>query len=191
MNKITKTYLIIGPTVMSFIYAVTSPIIQIYFMKLVSIEILSISNAITIALAAIVNSTVPSTTMKNIYRRYFFKIVIVDIICFCIISVMSVEYVTVRFIGFAIINAISTNLWMIVLKDAINHVLSGSELTNWTAFSTSFELYASLLGCILATFIGLSIEVCILLQCAANILMGYSDLKAFCLLKNENKYETT
>ena len=35
MNKTAKAYLLIGASGFAFIYAFTSPIIQIYFMKLV------------------------------------------------------------------------------------------------------------------------------------------------------------
>ena len=180
MNKNLKIYLILGPTLMSFIYGFTSPIVEIYFMKLVSAQILAMANMLSIGLSAIIQTTVPCAWMKRIYINNFTMIVVVNVICFCSVSFLSTEYTIVRFLGFAILHAMSINLWVVILKDAINKVLSGEELTNWSSFSRSFELYGSLAGCALALVLTeVNVFFCIFLQCVANIIMGYTDLVAF------------
>ena len=82
---------------------------------------------------------------------------------------------------FAVLSAISNNLWMVIMKDAINRKIHGEELTNWTSISRSIELYGSLTGCCLALVVSqyLDIDVAIAMQCLANILLGITDLKAF------------
>lgn len=173
---------------MSFVYGLTIPAINIYFMQLVSLRVFAVANLLSIALDAIVNSTVPIDYIKKFYRDNFEFIIIIDVVCFVIISFLSVEYVNVRFIGFSILSAISSNLWCIIMRDSINNAVSGDELTSWTSFSKSITLYFSLAGSALAIyFTDLDIVFCIGLQCAANIAMGYTDLKAFNMLKSRKE----
>ena len=47
MNRKQKVLLIIGPMTMSFIYAMTHPVVQIYFMRLVSSDILAIADMVS------------------------------------------------------------------------------------------------------------------------------------------------
>jgi hypothetical protein len=186
MGNDLKKLLLAGPSVLSFIYALTSPIIQIYFMNLVSTQILAFSNLLSVGLAAFVNSTIPNQKIKQFYRDNFSLIIALDIISFCVISLLSVEYVNVRFIGFSIIEAISSNLWCIIMRDAINQVISGDNLTNWNSYSNSFCLWSSLGGGILAMiFTSIDVNTCIAMQCVANIFMGATDYYAYKILKVE------
>ena len=181
INKKDKKYLAIGPAIMALTYGLTAPTVQIYFMKLVSPEILAISNILMIGLAAIIQTSIPNKTIKELYRRNFSIIVVVNVVLYCTVSFLSTEYVVVRFLGFAVLSAISNNLWMVIMKDAINRKIHGEELTNWNSISRSIELYGSLTGCCLALMVSqyLDIDVAIAMQCLANILLGITDLKAF------------
>lgn len=62
-------WLIIGPAVMMFAFALTSPIVQIYFIKLVDPQVLAIANMLGIGLAAAVNATVTKDKFLNWYRK--------------------------------------------------------------------------------------------------------------------------
>ena len=184
MDRKTKIYTLIGPVLASFIFSMTSPTIQIYFMQMVSQEVLAISNMLSVGLAAIVNTTVTNDKAKELYRNHFMTIVIVDVLCFIAISYGSLLDVSVRFLGLAVLSAISSTLWFTAMSNAINRIVSGDKLTDWNAFSKSMELYASLLGGLIAVFVtGFSVEICIALQCLSNLFMGITDLKAFSLLK--------
>src|SRR5574344_980066 len=108
MDKITKIYVLIGPIIISFVFAMTSPTVQIYFMKLVSPELLAFSNMLTVGIAAAVNSTVPNDKLKTMYSNNFKLIVLIDVICFAILSYGSLLDVTIRFVGLAILNSISS-----------------------------------------------------------------------------------
>ena len=52
----------------SFMYALTSPVIHIYFIKQIGPNILAVTNMLSVGLAAVVNSTVPNNKIKELYR---------------------------------------------------------------------------------------------------------------------------
>lgn len=183
MDKRAKFYFIVGPVILSFVFAATQPTVQIYFMKLISSQILAVSNMIAVGIAAITNTTITSDKLKELYRKHFTMIVIVDVTCFSAISYGSILDPNVRFIGFAILDSLSTTLWSAVISNAVNNVLNGDKLTTWNAFARSSGLYASLVGGLFAVFvmenINISVEACLFFQCASNCLMGFTDLKGF------------
>lgn len=180
MSNRTKFYLLAGTVVMDMVYAATSPVIQIYFMRLISSDILAMANILTTALAAIVNATVSSKKLKDIYRKYFACIIITDVVCFALISFESVVMPEVRFLGLAILNAVSSTIWFAVINDAVNHRIEGDALTKWNSVSKSVNLTAALLGSVIAIlFTNMNIEYCIAAQCAASFIMGFTDWKAY------------
>ena len=181
MQTGTKFYLLAGTAFMDLVYAATSPVIQIYFMKLISSEILAAANILSTGLAAVVNATVQSDKLKDFYRYNFLWIVSIDVVCFCLINFESISIPEVRYLGMAILNAISSTLWFTVISDAINHQIDGDALTKWNSLSKTVNLIAALLGSLLAilVFSNIEVETCILMQCVANLVMGLSDLKAY------------
>ena len=67
-----------------------------------------------------------------------------------------------------------------IMKDAINGILSGPKLTKWQALLESYDLYGAFLGGIIAVFaVNLDVEMCIMAQCTANALMGAADFVAY------------
>ncbi len=79
----------------------------------------------------------------------------------------------------AVINAISTTMWVCVMQNAINNTIKGQELTIWQSLANSYEMYASLAGGLVILLIGdMDIEVAIAIQCFANLIMGLTDLRA-------------
>lgn len=181
MNKRTKAMLLIGPVLSSFMFALTSPTIHIYFISQIGPSVLAVTNIVTVGLGAIVNSTIPNDRLKEMYRRNFTNIVIVDVICFVIISMLGIEYAVVRFIGLAVLNAVSATLWTIIMRNAVNRKINGDELTNWESFSDSIVLYGSLIGGLIAFLFSdeMNVEMCVLGQCLANLIFGIADIKAF------------
>ena len=186
MNRKQKQWLIIGPVVVSFVFAMTSPVVQVYFMRLVSPNILAIANMLSVGLAAGVNTTVGIDKFMESYRKNFKWIVSIDVICFGIISFMGVEWAAVRFLGFAVLNAVSTTLWMVIIRSAINRKIDGDKLTAWQSYSEAWNLYASLAGgAILLVYSDVSIETAVAMQCIANLFMGITDIKAFSKLEEQ------
>ena len=186
MNNRQKNWLLVGPVVFSFARAVTTPVIHIYFVRLISTNVLAISNMLAVGIAAITNTTITKEKFLEWYDEHFTFIVVIDILLFVVVSCAGMEMATIRFIGMAVINAISTTLWICVMQNAINNTIDGEELTIWQSLSKSYELYASLAGGLVILLIGdMHIELAIAIQCVANLFMGLTDLKARKLLINE------
>ena len=180
MSRKLKFYLLSGPVLVSFIFALTSPIIQIYFVSRVSTEIFAAANMLSTGLAALVNSSVAADRIMRWYKKHFYSIVIIDLLCFCIVSFLSTEYITVRFLGLAILNAVSTNLWCVLMRNAVNNIIKGDSLTKWESFESAWNLGGQFFGAALAIyFIDIPLELCIGLQCIANRIMGTTDYKAW------------
>lgn len=58
MNSKQKGWLLIGPCIFSFAVAMTAPVLQVYFMRLISSEVLAISNMLAVGIAAITNTSI-------------------------------------------------------------------------------------------------------------------------------------
>ena len=186
MNNKQKGWLLIGPVVFSFAMAVTTPVIHVYFMRLIDASVLAIANMISVGIAAITNTSVARKGFLEWYDKHFTLIVVTDVLLFTVISFAGMEWATIRFIGMAIINAISTTLWVCIMQNAINNTIEGKELTIWQSLANSYEMYASLAGGLVILILGsIDIEIAIAIQCLANLFMGLTDLKAKKLLTKE------
>ena len=189
MNNRQKNWLLVGPVIFSFAMAMTVPVIHIYFIRLISQNVLAISNMLAVSLAAIVNTSITKEKFLRWYDEHFTFIVVTDILLFVIVSCAGMEMAAMRYIGMAVINAISTTLWVCVMQNTINNSINGEELTIWQSLSKSYELYASLAGGLVILLIGdMHIELAIAIQCLANLFMGLTDLRARkLLLKGDEK----
>lgn len=183
MDSKQKFWLLIGPVVFSFAMAMTVPIIQIYFIRLVDSNVLAISNMLAVGIAAITNTSITKERFLEWYDKHFTFIVITDILLFVIVSCAGMEMAAARYIGMAIMDAISTTLWVCIMRNAINNTIKGQDLTIWQSLSNSYEMYASFAGGLVILLIGdINIEIAIATQCIANLFMGLTDLKARKLL---------
>lgn len=183
MNSKQKNWLLVGPVILSFMMAMTTPVVHIYFMKLIDASVLAIANMISVGIAAMINTSVTKKGFLEWYDNHFTLIVVTDVLLFTVISFAGMEWATIRFIGMAIINSISTTLWICVMKNAINSVVKGKELTIWQSLASSYELYASLAGGLVILILGsIDVEIAIMIQCIANLVMGLADLRARKLL---------
>lgn len=192
MNSKQRRWLLVGPAIFSFAMAMTTPVVHIYFMKLIDTSVLAIANMISVGIAAITNTSVTKRGFLEWYDRHFTLIVATDVSLFAVISFIGMEWATIRFIGMAVINAISTTLWICIMQNAINAVVNGKDLTIWQSLSSSYELYASLAGGVVILVLGtIDVEIAIAIQCIANLIMGLTDLKArkLLLLKSDEKEE--
>lgn len=183
MNSKQKNWLLVGPVIFSFAMAVTTPVIHVYFMRLIDASVLAVANMLAVGIAAMTNTSVTRKGFLEWYDKHFTLIVVTDILLFTVISFAGMEWATIRFIGMAVINAISTTLWVCVMQNAINNTIEGKDLTIWQSLANSYEMYASLAGGLVILLIGdIHIEVAIAIQCVANLVMGLTDLRAKKLL---------
>lgn len=183
MNSKQRRWLLIGPVIFSFAMAMTTPVVHIYFMRLIDASVLAIANMLAVGIAAMTNTSVTRKGFLEWYDKHFTLIVVTDVLLFTVISFAGMEWATIRFIGMAVINAVSTTLWVCVMQNAINNTIEGKDLTIWQSLANSCEMYASLAGGLVILLIGdMNIEVAIAIQCVANLVMGLTDLKARKLL---------
>ena len=183
MNSKQKGWLLVGPCIFSFAVAMTAPVLQVYFMRLISSEVLAISNMLAVGIAAITNTSITKKGFLEWYNKHFTFIVVSDVLLFAVISFAGMKWAAMRYISMAVINAISTTLWICIMQNAINAVVKGKELTIWQSLASSYELYASLAGGLVILILGsIDVEIAIMIQCIANLIMGLADLKARKLL---------
>ena len=189
MNSKQKGWLLVGPVICSFAMAMTTPVIQVYFIRFVNSDILAISDMLAVGIAAITNTTITKEKFLEWYDKHFTFIVATDVMFFIIVSCAGMEMAAMRYIGMAVINAISTTLWVCVMQNAINNTIRGQDLTIWQSLARSYEMYSSLAGGRAILLIGdIDIELAIAIQCTANLFMGLTDLKARkLLLKGDEK----
>ena len=186
MNSKQKGWLSVGPCIFSFAVAMTAPVLQVYFMRLISSEVLAISNMLAVGIAAITNTSITKKGFLEWYNKHFTFIVVSDVLLFAVISFAGMKWAAMRYISMAVINAISTTLWICIMQNAINAVVKGKELTIWQSLASSYELYASLAGGLVILMLGsIDVEIAIAIQCTANLVMGLTDLRARKLLINE------
>ena len=185
MNSKQKGWLLVGPVIFSFAMAMTTPVIRVYFIRFVNSDILAISDMLAVGIAAITNTTITKEKFLEWYDKHFTFIVATDVMFFIIVSCAGMEMAAMRYIGMAVINAISTTLWVCVMQNAINNTIRGQDLTIWQSLARSYEMYGSLAGGLAILLIGdMHIELAIAIQCIANLFMGLTDLKAKKLLLN-------
>ena len=185
MNSKQKNWLLVGPVIFSFAMAMTTPVIRVYFIRFVNSDILAISDMLAVGIAAITNTTITKEKFLEWYDKHFTFIVATDVMFFIIVSCAGMEMAAMRYIGMAVINAISTTLWVCVMQNAINNTIRGQDLTMWQSLARSYEMYGSLAGGLAILLIGdMHIELVIAIQCIANLFMGLTDLKAKKLLLN-------
>ena len=189
MNSKQKNWLLVGPVIFSFAMAMTTPVIRVYFIRFVNSDILAISDMLAVGIAAITNTTITKEKFLEWYDKHFTFIVATDVMFFIIVSCAGMEMAAMRYIGMAVINAISTTLWVCVMQNAINNTIRGQDLTIWQSLARRYEMYGSLAGGLAILLIGdMHMELAIAIQCTANLFMGLTDLKARkLLLKGDEK----
>ena len=186
MNNKQKSWLLIGPVIFSFAMAMTTPVVHVYFMRLIDASVLAVANMLAVGIAAITNTTITKEKFLEWYDKHFTFIVATDVMFFIIVSCAGMEMAAMRYIGMAVINAISTTLWVCVMQNAINNTIRGKDLTIWQSLARSYEMYGSLAGGLAILLIGdMHIELAIAIQCLANLFMGLTDLRAKKLLTKE------
>ena len=160
----------------TFIFGLTNPTMVIYFASRVSPEVLAIASMSSTGLAALINSSVKSDKVLELYKKYFSYIVSFDVLATYVVYACSIDYVAIRYIGMGLISAFSTTLWSLILKNAVNQHLKGDGLTKFDAFNTSCSLGGSMLGASLAIFItNIEITTCLIIQAVGMTILGLVD----------------
>lgn len=193
MDKNLKYSMIFGSSLTSFVFGFSNPTLILYFNTHVNPSIFAISNMLSLGLGALVNNSVNYNKFMDIYRKYFSYIIFIDLICCGVIYIFSADHISFRYISIAIINSITTNLWGIIMNNAINKNIGGDNLTKFNASVHAFELWTCMLGTILYLILSeidlnISINNCLLIQWIAMFIMGMIDMRSYKKLTiNKNK----
>ena len=184
MDNKLKYSMIFGSSIMNLAFGFTNPTMVIYFTSRVDPGIYAIANMITLGLGALVNNSINVDRIMKIYKQYFVYIVIADLIGSAIIYSFAIDHVAFRYIAFAILNAITANLWKIVMANAVNNVIGGDKLTKFNASMSAFDMWASMFGALLAVVVVnansmISVNNCLVLQWFAMLTMGLIDMRAY------------
>lgn len=177
--------LILNAAMFSFVMAVTSPVVHLYFVKLVDPQIYVTAGIIETSLAAILTSFMSKEKNRLRMRKTFIYILLLDSLGYALISLYSIDNVNLRFIGMSFLSSISMTIWFTIMMDMINLKIKEAELTNFQTTDHAFKLWANVAGGVAAIALvgSLKIELAIWIQCIANALFAFVDWKAYKGLK--------
>lgn len=110
-------------------FAVTSPSVKIYFMGAVSQQVLAFSNLISIGLVALTSGLLENKKAVQALRRKWFAVfTVTDAIMYGVLSLAGFFIdPAIRFVGLSIAESLFTMTGSMLINDAVNVVLSGSE----------------------------------------------------------------
>ena len=173
--------LILNAAMFSFVMAVTSPVVHLYFVKLVDPQVYVTAGIIQTSLAAILTSFMSKEKNRLKMRKIFIYVLLLDSIGYALISLYSIDNVNLRFIGMSFLSSISMTVWFTIMMDMINHKIKETELTNFQTTDHAFKLWANVAGGVTAIVLvgNLSINIAIWIQCVANALFAFIDWKAY------------
>lgn len=170
--------------------ALTVPVIHVYMIQHISADFYKIVIFLEQILALLSFILLDKKNEKNEpinlirIRRYFVPIVIVDIfLFFC--SNAFYWYPEIRFILITILDGTSSIIWVLVMQDVFNQVLSGTDLTVFTNKLQKTERIGSVVGVTVLVFVDLSLEMALLLQITAYSYMAIYDIKIYKMLTPE------
>ena len=187
MTNTVKWLMILSGSIFAFIFALTSPTVHLYFMQHVSPQVYATSGMIETALAAIMASLMSREKIRHKMRRIFIFVLALDAAGFAVISLASLDNATIRFLGLAMLSALTINIWMTLMMDAINGVMAGTKLTDFQTLSQSWRLWGTVAGSGLAVAVTgmLNLETAIWMQCWANAMAAVCDYKGFISIGSE------
>ena len=182
MNNKLKYSMIFGSGLVSFMFGFTNPTMVIYFTSRVDPSIYALANMLTLGLSALVNNSVNFDRIMGLYKKYFAFIVIADLVGSGFVYCFAIDHVAFKYIAFAVLNAITTNLWKIVMNNAINNTIGGDVLTKFNSSMSACDNWASMVGAFLAFICVsnmISLNSCLVLQWLAILTMGLIDMRAY------------
>lgn len=177
-NKVFVGLNVFSSVIMSFMMALTGPTLQIYFMSQVSTQLLAFVNMLAVGIAVVSNGSANSKKMLRLYHQYFPLVVIVDVLAFIAVSTIGEYHIEVRFIGMAVITAVSTAIWSIVMNNVLNNIWAGDERTRLSANLKTAALIGSFIGggiLIMLPEGGIGVHNCIIFQCVCMTIDGIAN----------------
>ncbi len=191
MNRQTKYMLLLSEAMISFTFALTTPFVQLHFVKLVSQNIYTLSTLLQTTFCAILQTILRTKENRAVFRKYFVLVMTIDVILMVVINYYGINNTNLRFLGFTIINSVTATIWITIMTEAINNNLSSENLTNFQVLRQSCASWSIAAGGALAVLISyLNIEwivIAIVLQCVVNLIYAICDYTVYKRLTTENK----
>ena len=144
--------------------ACSGPAIKTYMYANVSPEIVSLANIIGMALSVLINGAIHSEKTMELFRKQFTWLATTHTVCFTTISLMGESWPELRFIGFAIMQAITGNLYMLVFRQSMNRIWKGDQLTKLEFDMKTWSMIGALIGGALVFLLNLDIHQALLVQ---------------------------
>ena len=189
MDQKTRNLLIWNEVMFSFLMAVTSPTIHIYFVIKISPTIYSLANVLGTMFAAMTNVILKTNNRRKIFRKYLYVVMIVDVILTAIISSLGFVDANIRFLGMGFVESITVVIWYTIITEAINENLHSEGLTNYQVAKKSYCLWATGIGSMISVLIcyyGIDfIYEAVIIQCIGNLIFAFGDYVAYKRLRGE------
>lgn len=186
MKDKIKNNLYFGIFTNYLLFSATTPLVNIFFIQKVSTVVFSIVNWVSIIIVLVMNKILKSQKNREVLQKFFLPIIIIDTLLFIIISFAGEYYINIRFFGLAILNGTTTAIWMCIMKSNINKVFMGDELTNFQTQQEYLVSISQLIGAtiaVLLTKLDVGIEILMLIQIIASVIMGYFDYKVIKIIE--------
>ena len=167
--------------------ACSGPVIKTYMFASVSPEIVSLANIIGVALSILINGAIHSEKTMELFRRQFTWLASVHTVMFSIVSLMGESWPELRFIGFAILEAITGNLYALVFRQSMNRIWEGDELTKLQFDMKSWSLAGALIGGALVFLLDLNVHQALWLQAITCASANICDMLFFKTMKASEK----
>jgi hypothetical protein len=175
---------------MSFIFALTSPFVQLHFIKLVSPTIYTISTLLTTIFCAITQTILKDQKRRIIFKKYLALVMITDVIVMIIVNYFGLNDANIRFLGITVLNSFAVVIWITIMSDILNNALSKDKLTDFQVLRQSIGSWATACGGGLAVLLSyLQVEWiigAIILQCVGNLVFAICDYNVFKQLQINN-----
>lgn len=174
-----------GAGIYYFLISLVTPVITMYFIKLVDGSIFASINVMAIAMAAIVQTISTKEKVRKILIKLFPIIILLDSVLFVVLSVEAVSDANIRFIGMTLLSTSLTAFCGIVIDSMVNNKVNGEELTTYRTTRQAIQLWSGFAGGLLCVFFidYITINTAIYIECLANSLYSVADFTAYKRLK--------
>ena len=161
ITEYEKRLRVISCILISGSFAVTSPSVKIFFMGQVSQQVLAFSNLVCIGLVALTSGLMENKdTVRTLRRKWFALFTVTDAFLYGVLSLAGFFIdPAIRFVGLAIAESLFTMTGSMLINDAVNVILSGSNLTSFQSKMTKVSNWAGFVALSVFMLIDISIDV--------------------------------
>ncbi len=181
----------VNTVIYGFLFSATSPIVQLYFIKLIPEKMYAFSLLLATALMAIWNKFLAKEHIREKCHKIYILFLSIDAICYLILTIYTYYNLdaTVRFICITITNSTLAVVAWTLLQDMWNQTLSGKELTNYQSSLSFYSQISAFIGGALAIYWidNLGIHIALLIQLFMYIMASALEIAMYIALQKNLK----